>query len=50
MLWEDFQLQFSLFRYAYYCMALALLETWHVTSRGTDTSLHTTVDSVCISL
>jgi len=46
----DFQLQVSVLRYTYYSMALALLETWHVTSPGTDTSLHTAVDSVCISL
>lgn len=43
---RDFQLQFSVLRYAYYSMALALLETWHVTSPGTDTSLHTAVGSV----
>jgi len=50
MLGVDFQLQFSVFRYAYYSMALALPVTWHVTSSCTDISLHTAVDSVCISL
>jgi len=46
----DFQLQFSALRYAYYSMVLALMETWHVTSPGTDISLHTAVESVCTSL